>query len=143
MEILVLNGPNINMLGKREPELYGKDDYNALVSYCKDVISSIGAKGDIVQTNYEGELVTIIQEASEKYDGIVINPGAYTHTSIAILDAVLSINIPVVEVHITDPDKREDFRKISYIRQGCKKTFKGLGFEGYKKGIEYIKDYNN
>ena len=138
MKLLILNGPNLNMLGIREPDLYGKQDYAALEAYCQDVCQKAGCSCEIFQSNYEGELVGKIQEAYGQMDGIVINPAAYTHTSVAILDALKAVGLPAVEVHLTDVNEREEFRKISYAGMACEKTFAGFGFEGYKKAIEYL-----
>ena len=146
MKILVINGPNLNMLGIREPEHYGKETYidleNKIKAHCKDK-----CEVDFKQSNHEGDLVDFIQSAYfDHVDGIVINPGAYTHTSIAILDAVKSVMIPTVEVHISDVSAREDFRQISYIRQACIKTISGKGTNGYLLAIDevinYIKEEN-
>lgn len=134
--VLVLNGPNLNMLGIREPTLYGKQDYNALVRTCKAAASEAGfADIRCFQSNHEGALVDEIQNALGVYDGIVINPGAYTHTSVAILDAVKAVSLPCVEVHISKVEEREDFRQVSYIRTACFETITGLGIEGYRKAI--------
>ena len=138
MKILVINGPNINMLGVREPELYGENDYEALKRYILDVSEENHVECTLFQSNYEGEIVEKIQWAFKNVDGIVINAAAYTHTSIAILDALKAVNLPAVEVHLTDISMREDFRKISYTGLYCEKTFKGLGFLGYKKAIEHL-----
>ena len=138
MKILVINGPNINMLGIREPEIYGSASYNDLVEMIKERANDLGIEVDFFQSNHEGDLVDTIQGAYKKYDGIVINPAAYTHTSVAILDAVKSVGIPTVEVHISDPDTREEFRKISYIRQACIATVKGKGFNGYLEAIDIL-----
>ena len=126
------------MLGIREPEIYGKATYNDLVEMIKNKADTLGVSVSFFQSNHEGAIVDAIQEAYQQYDGIVINPAAYTHTSVAILDAVKSVGIPTVEVHISDPDKREDFRKISFIRQGCIATVKGKGFEGYIEAIHIL-----
>lgn len=138
MKILVINGPNLNMLGIREPEIYGKQSYGDLIRMIGVEAERLGIEVKCVQSNHEGELVDIIQSAYGKADGIVINPAAYTHTSVALLDAVKSVGIPTVEVHISDPDKREDFRKLSYIRSACVKTIKGKGFEGYLEALRYL-----
>ena len=139
MKIFVVNGPNLNMLGIREPEIYGKTDYNALCNLVKNHCDNIGVKVEIYQSNHEGEIVDKIQQAYfDGVDGIVINPAGYTHTSVAILDAIKAVNIPCVEVHISDVDKREDFRKISYIRSACEKTICGLGLQGYIQAIDYL-----
>lgn len=140
MKILVINGPNLNMLGIREPEIYGSKTYADLCGmisrYCEE--SQIDV--EFYQSNHEGCLVDKIQEAYGKVDGIVINPGAYTHTSVALLDAVKTVNIPTVEVHISDPDEREEFRKVSYIRAACIATVKGKGFDGYIEAVDILAD---
>lgn len=138
MRILVINGPNLNMLGIREKHLYGDKTYKALVKLIKESAKLRKIKVDCYQSNYEGDIVTKIQKAYNKYDGIVINPGAYTHTSVAILDALKSVNIPTVEVHITDVDNREDFRQISYVKQFAFLTITGKGFDGYIEAIDAI-----
>ena len=138
MNILVLNGPNLNMLGIREPEIYGKATYNDLVSLIEAEGELLGISVTCRQSNHEGELVDWIQQAYGRYDGIVLNPGAYTHTSIALLDALKSVAIPTVEVHISDPDTREEFRRISYVRSACIATVKGMGFAGYLKAIRIL-----
>ena len=138
MNILVINGPNLNMLGIREPDIYGKATYKDLTemieNHCKE--KSIEVK--CYQSNHEGALVDEIQAAYGVRDGIIINPGAYTHTSIALLDALKSVGIPAVEVHISDLSKREDFRQISYVREYCEKTITGHGFDGYIEAIDYL-----
>ena len=141
MKILIINGPNINMLGLREPELYGSETYKDLIKKINDYCSAKNIACDFFQTNHEGVLVDKIQEAYGVYDGIVINPAAYTHTSIAILDAVKSVMIPTVEVHISKVEDREDFRQISYIRQACIKTISGLGTDGYLRAIDFLCDF--
>ncbi len=138
MKILVINGPNINMLGIREPDIYGKEDYGYLCSLIEKHAREIGVDTEIYQSNHEGNLVDKIQQAYGKADGIVINPGAYTHTSIALLDALKAVGIPTVEVHISDPDEREEFRKTSYVRLAAVATVKGLGLEGYLKAVDII-----
>ena len=138
MKILVINGPNINMLGIREPEHYGKETYSDLVSKIQKHCDMKNVDVKIFQSNHEGDLVDEIQNAYGNADGIVINPGAYTHTSIAILDAVKSVNIPTVEVHISKVEEREDFRQISYIRLACIKTITGHGTDGYLEAIDYL-----
>ena len=138
MKILVINGPNINMLGIREPEHYGKERYSDLVSKIQKHCDMKNVDVKIFQSNHEGDLVDEIQKAYGNADGIVINPGAYTHTSIAILDAVKSVNIPTVEVHISKVEEREDFRQISFIRLACVKTITGHGTDGYLKAIDYL-----
>lgn len=139
MKIYLLNGPNLNMLGIREPDIYGKEDYSALIELVEEHCKNIGVEPVCYQSNHEGDLVDKIQEAYFKgADGIVINPGAYTHTSIALLDAVKSVGIPTVEVHISDVAKREDFRQISYIRAACVKTIAGHGIKGYIEAIDFL-----
>lgn len=138
MNILVLNGPNLNMLGKREPEVYGTQSYQDLENYIKSLEDLYSVKTDIKQTNYEGILIDMIQYANDHYDAIILNAGAFTHYSYALYDAIKSINIPVVEVHLSDITKREEFRKTSVIKDACVNTFMGYGFESYKKGIEEI-----
>lgn len=138
MEILVINGPNLNMLGVREPAIYGSQTYRELVAYIEAAGKELGLSVEVFQSNHEGVIVDKIQEAYEKFDGIVINPAAYTHTSVAILDALKAVGIPTVEVHLSDPDQREEFRHVSYARLACVETFKGFGFEGYKKALEFL-----
>ena len=138
MKILVINGPNLNMLGIREPAVYGKETYADLVAFIENAAKALGAEAEVYQSNYEGDIVTKIQKADGEKDGIVINPAAYTHTSVAILDALKAVSIPSVEVHLSDVTKREDFRQISFVRLACEKTYMGLGFEGYKKAMEYL-----
>ena len=134
--VLVINGPNINMLGIREPKIYGSQSYQALLQLCQEAAKDAGfAECSCFQSNHEGDLVDAIQDAYGSYDGIVINPGAYTHTSIAILDAAKAVGLPMVEVHISKVDEREDFRQVSYIRSACFETVCGLGIEGYRKAI--------
>ena len=138
MKILVLNGPNLNLLGLREPEIYGARTYGALEEYIQESARELGCEAEVRQSNHEGILVDWIQEAYGKFDGIVINPAAYTHTSVAILDALKAVALPAVEVHLSDVTTREDFRRISYARHACKTTFMGLGFEGYRKALEIL-----
>ena len=138
MKILVINGPNLNMLGCREPEIYGSKTYKDLRKQIKEFAKEKGVRVSFFQSNCEGNLVTAIQKAYKKYDGIVINPGAYTHTSIALLDAVKSVLVPTVEVHISDLSTREDFRQISYIRAACIGTISGKGFDGYNDAINLL-----
>ena len=138
MKILVINGPNINMLGIREPEIYGKQDFKALEAYIKSSAEQLGHKVTLFQSNHEGEIVDVIQSAYGVFDGIVINPAAYTHTSVAILDALSAVAIPTVEVHLSDISAREEFRRHSYVSMIAKKTICGLGFEGYRKALEYF-----
>ena len=140
MKILVINGPNLNMLGIREPDHYGKETYGDLVNKIEKYCEEKNICCECYQSNHEGCLVDKIQEAYGKYDGIVINPGAYTHTSIAILDAVKSVMIPTVEVHISKVEEREDFRQISYIRKACVKTITGLGTDGYLRAIDFLEE---
>ncbi len=138
MKILVINGPNLNMLGIREKNIYGDKNYAALVKGIKAHAKEKGVKVTCYQSNYEGDIVTKIQKAYQKFDGIVINPGAYTHTSVAILDALKAVNIPTVEVHISKVDEREDFRQISFVRNFAFKTITGEGFNGYNMAIDAI-----
>ncbi len=138
MKILVINGPNLNMLGIREPDLYGKKDYNALVKTIKDYAKKKSVEVTCLQSNYEGEIVTWIQKAYKNYDGIVINAGAYTHTSVAILDALKSVGIPTAEVHLTDIYARDEFRKFSYISLYAQKIIVGKGFDGYLEAIDWL-----
>ena len=140
MKILVLNGPNINMLGIREPGIYGRNTYADLLSLIERTGVEEGIEIEHYQSNHEGCLVDRIQEAYGKYDGIVINPAAYTHTSVAILDALKAVQIPAVEVHISDVDAREPFRQISYTGLYCCKTIKGHGIDGYREAILYLKN---
>lgn len=143
MKILVINGVNLNMLGIRERNLYGDKDYKSLVKKIKTCAKERKVKVKCYQSNYEGDIVTAIQKAYGKIDGIVINPGAFTHTSVAILDALKSVNIPTVEVHITNVNEREDFRKISFVREYAFLTISGKGFDGYTEAIdELIKKQN-
>ncbi|MBS5432365.1 MAG: type II 3-dehydroquinate dehydratase [Firmicutes bacterium] len=141
MKILVINGPNINMLGLREPEVYGKGSYAQLQEFIWDSFRAEGVEGELFQSNHEGNIVDKIQQAYGNFDGIIINPAAYTHTSVAILDALKAVALPAVEVHISDVGNREDFRQISYAGMACVKTYKGLGFEGYRKALLFLKDY--
>lgn len=143
MKLLILNGPNLNLLGLREPAIYGTQNYDALVRFCQDACRAAGAECKVFQSNHEGALVDEIQAAYGVYDGIVINPAAYTHTSVAILDALKAVAIPAVEVHLSDVTQREDFRQVSYARLACVKTFMGLGFEGYRQAILFLKSYIN
>ena len=138
MKILVINGPNLNMLGIREPDHYGKKTYADLVADIERHCASKGIEVELYQSNHEGDLVDKIQAAYGDADGIVINPGAYTHTSIAILDAVKSVSIPTVEVHISKVEEREDFRQISYVRLACVKTITGHGTNGYLEAIDFL-----
>ncbi len=140
MKLLVLNGPNLNLLGLREPDVYGRGTYAELENVIRAAAAEAGAEVEIFQSNHEGVLVDKIQSAYGVFDGIVINPAAYTHTSIAILDALKAVAIPAVEVHISDVSRREAFRQISYAGMACCKTYMGLGFEGYRQAILYLKD---
>ena len=138
MKFLILNGPNINMLGLREPEIYGDKTYEDLINLIKDYADEKGVEVEFYQSNHEGDLVDKIQSARGVFDGIVFNPAAYTHTSVAILDATLSAQVPTVEVHISDPDKREQFRHTSFIRQACVKTICGMGLKGYLTALDFL-----
>ena len=140
MKILVLNGPNINMLGIREPGIYGKNTYADLLALLEKTAREEGIEMEHFQSNHEGSLVDKIQEAYGRFDGIVINPAAYTHTSVAILDALKAVSIPAVEVHISDVDSREAFRQISYAGLACVKTIKGQGLDGYRQAMVYLKE---
>lgn len=138
MKILVINGPNLNMLGIREKEVYGNKDYKSLIKLIKSTAKEKSVKVKCFQSNYEGSIVTAIQKAYKKFDGIVINPGAYTHTSIAILDALKAVNIPTVEVHISALEEREDFRQVSFVGKFAFKTITGKGFDGYIEAIDEL-----
>ena len=140
MKVLVINGPNINMLGIREKNIYGSQTYDDLVKLIQDKADEKGVAVDFFQSNSEGEIVTRIQQAYEKYDGIIINPAAYTHTSVAILDALKAVSIKTVEVHISDVDEREEFRHISYVSLYASKVIKGHGFNGYIEALDYLCD---
>ena len=140
MKILFLNGPNLNMLGIREPDIYGKQTYADLETYIRDFCRELDISCEIFQSNHEGALVDAIQAAWGKMDAIVINPAAYTHTSVAILDALKAVSLPAVEVHLSDVNSREPFRRISYPGMACERTFSGLGFEGYRQAIQYLKE---
>ena len=141
MNILVINGPNLNLLGLREPEIYGRENYDILVQKLHAWAEEEGLELAVFQSNHEGAIVDTIQEAYGKYDGIVINPAAYTHTSVAILDALKAVMIPAVEVHISEVSEREPFRQISYAGMACVKTITGLGFEGYHQALLFLKEY--
>ena len=141
MKILVINGPNLNMLGIREKNIYGTQDYKALVEFCEKAGADNGVEITCFQSNHEGVLVDIIQSAYGKADGIVINPAAYTHTSVAILDALKAVALPAVEVHLSDVSQRESFRHISYPAMACLEQIKGLGFQGYEKAILLLKEH--
>lgn len=138
MKLLVINGPNLNMLGIREPDIYGRRTYEDLVSMIRQHCESRGIAVTFFQSNHEGALVDAVQSAYGTQDGIIINPAAYTHTSVALLDAVKAVGLPTVEVHISDVDSREEFRQVSYIRAACEKTISGRGFEGYLEAADYL-----
>lgn len=140
MKILVINGPNINMLGIREPGIYGKNTFADLLALLEEAAQELGIQVEQFQSNHEGDIVDKIQWAYGNVDGIVINPAAYTHTSVAILDALKTVSLPAVEVHISDVDSREPFRQISYAGMACRKTIKGHGLEGYREAMQYLKD---
>ena len=140
MKILFLNGPNLNLLGRREPEIYGSRTYADLEAYIRAFCAELSIDCEIIQSNHEGVLVDAIQGALNRMDAIVINPAAYTHTSIAILDALKAVALPAVEVHLSDVSQREDFRRVSYAGMACEKTFAGLGFEGYRFAAEFLKN---
>ena len=139
MKLLIINGPNLNLLGVREPNIYGKKDFAALEAFIREVCAAEGIECELFQSNHEGAIVDKIQSALGRFDGIVINPAAYTHTSVAILDALKAVALPAVEVHLSDVSVREEFRHISYAGMACEKTFMGLGFDGYKEAILYLK----
>ena len=138
MKLLVINGPNLNLLGLREPAIYGSQNYESLLALIRAACDAEGIEVDFAQSNHEGAIVDAIQAAYGVYDGIIINPAAYTHTSIAILDALKAVAIPAVEVHISDVDSREPFRQVSYAGMACGAHFKGLGFEGYRRAIRWL-----
>ena len=138
MKLLVINGPNLNMLGIREPDIYGKQDFHALEEFIRSSAKELGHEVTLFQSNHEGVIVDTIQAAYGVFDGIVINPAAYTHTSVAILDALKAVGIPTVEVHLSDINEREEFRKHSYVSMVAKKTICGLGFEGYRQALKYF-----
>lgn len=138
MKILVINGPNLNMLGIREPGIYGKNTFADLLTLLEDAAKELGVEVEQYQSNHEGDIVDKIQWAYGKIDGIVINPAAYTHTSVAILDALKAVSIPAVEVHISDVDAREPFRQKSYVGMACCKAIKGHGFQGYREAMRYL-----
>ena len=141
MKLLVINCPNLNLLGLREPAIYGRQDYRALEAYIRESCAAEGIECELFQSNHEGALVDRIQEAWGVFDGVVINPAAYTHTSVAILDALKAVALPAVEVHLSDVSRREEFRQVSYAGMACLKTYMGLGFEGYRRAILFLKDY--
>ena len=138
MRVFVINGPNLNMLGIREPDIYGKKTYQDLLHYIDGAAQALDVTVEYFQSNHEGDLVDMIQNAYEHADGIVINPAAYTHTSIAILDALKAVGLPAVEVHLSDVDQREDFRRVSFVRDACIGTITGKGFDGYVEGIKLL-----
>ena len=138
MKLLVINGPNLNMLGIREPDIYGKQDFAALEAFIRQAADECGAQVELFQSNHEGAIVDKIQEAYGRMDGIIINPAAYTHTSVALLDAVKAVGIPTVEVHVSDPDSREEFRRVSYIRAACAATIRGHGLQGYVEALRFL-----
>ena len=142
MKILVINGPNLNLLGLREPDIYGRRTYDDLLELIRAEAVRLGVVVKFVQSNPEGALVDAIQAAYGTADGIIINPGAYTHTSVALLDAVKAVGVPTVEVHISDPDSREEFRKVSYIRAACVASIKGHGLEGYLEAMRLLAGKN-
>ena len=142
MKFLILNGPNINMLGIREKNIYGTETYEDLLKLCREKAEELGVEVSFIQSNHEGALVDAIQEAYGVIDGIVFNPAAYTHTSVAILDALKAVSIPTVEVHISDVGSREEFRQVSYVRAACFKTITGHGLKGYTEAMEALVDYN-
>ena len=141
MKLLVINGPKLNLLGLREPAIYGNRNYEALLALIRSACEAEGIDVDFFQSNHEGAIVDAIQAAYGVYGGIVINPAAYTHTSVAILDALKAVAIPAVEVHISDVDSREPFRQVSYAGMACIKTYKGLGFDGYVEAVRFLKSY--
>ena len=138
MKILVINGPNLNMLGRRNPELYGKRDFAALCDFIRAQADALGMDTELFQSNHEGEIIDAIQSAAELYDGIVINAGGYTHTSVAIADAIEAAQKPAIEVHLTDVNAREEFRKVSYLRKYCAATYSGHGFDSYRMALEHL-----
>lgn len=141
MKFLMVNGPNINMLGVREPEIYGTSNYNELVWCVVDACNKFGVECECYQSNHEGDIIEKIQRAYKRVDGIIINPAGYTHTSVAIADALKAVAIPAVEVHLTDVDSREEYRRISYVRDVCVKTITGKGFDGYAEAVSFLYEY--
>ena len=139
-KILVINGPNLNMLGLREPAIYGSRDYNALLAFIKESAAALDLEVECFQSNHEGAIVDCIQQAYGKFDGIVINPAAYTHTSVAILDALKAVAIPTVEVHLSDVSSREEFRRHSFVSLYAEKVIKGHGFDGYREALEHLSE---
>ena len=141
MKVLILNGPNLNLLGLREPDIYGTESYQALLDSIEETCRKAEIEYEVFQSNHEGVLVDKIQEAYGKFDGIIINPAAYTHTSVALLDALKAVGLPTVEVHLSDINRREPFRKISYVSAACVKTITGKGFAGYWEALLFLKEY--
>lgn len=141
MKFLILNGPNVNLQRYSEPGMPGELDYNGMMDYVQSGCDQMGIETDVCQTNHEGDLIDEIQAAAGRVDGIVLNPGGYAHTSVAILDALKAVAIPAVEVHISDVDSREPFRQVSYAGMACVKTYKGLGLQGYVEAVKFLKDY--
>lgn len=141
MKFLILNGPNVNLQRYSEPGMPGELDYNGMMDYVQSGCDQMGIETDVCQTNHEGDLIDEIQAAAGRVDGIVLNPGGYAHTSVAILDALKAVAIPAVEVHISDVDSREPFRQISYAGMACVKTYKGLGFQGYVEAVKFLKGH--
>ena len=139
MRFLIINGPNLNMLGIREPDIYGRQDFHALEDFIRGCCREEGVEAVLFQSNHEGAIVDEIQASYGKFDGIIINPAAYTHTSVAILDALKAVALPAVEVHLSDVSQRESFRRISYAGMACIKSFIGLGFEGYRQAVLFLK----
>ena len=141
MKLLVINGPNLNLLGVREPNIYGKQDYQALVNLIQETCGRLGIQAEVFQSNHEGAIVDKIQAAYGQFDGIVINPAAYTHTSVAILDALKAVSLPAVEVHLSDVDHREEFRRHSFVSSACIATIKGKHFAGYLEAIDLLEKH--
>lgn len=140
MKFLILNGPNVNLQRYSEPGIPGELDYNGMMDYVQSGCDQMGIETDVCQTNHEGDLIDEIQAAAGRVDGIVLNPGGYAHTSVAILDALKAVALPAVEVHLSDVKSRDDFRQVSYVRLACEKTIMGLGFQGYVEAIRYLAD---
>ena len=138
MRLLVVNGPNLNLLGVREPDLYGRGTYAELVAFVRDVAAGVGVEVEVRQSNHEGDLVDWIQECPGKFDALVLNAAAYTHTSVAILDAIKAVRVRTAEVHLTEPKEREDFRRVSFVGMAAERTFSGRGFESYADAIRYF-----
>ena len=139
MKLLVINGPNLNMLGIREKDIYGNASYASLIDFIEEICEGQNVEVEVFQSNHEGAIVDEIQRAYGRIDGIIINPAAYTHTSVAILDALKAVNIPAVEVHLSDVSQREEFRQVSYVRQACIRSITGQGFEGYRQAVSCLK----